>query len=79
MNIAYGNWKPAHNTINIGTQSVSNNNSIFEIPTNVPIIHIHVSCKNLKKLDIGTASDPMVVMLIPINDQNVEVSRTEVM
>ena len=79
MNIAYGNWKPTHNTINSGTQSVSNNNSIINIPANVPMINIHISCKNLKKLDIGTASDPMVVMFIPINGQNVEVSRTEVM
>ena len=42
------------------------------------IINIHVSCSKLKKLDVGSASDPIVVMFIPCNGKMVEISRTEV-
>lgn len=78
MNIAYGNWQPTHNKINSKTQSVLNNDTIDDAPSTLPIINIHVSCRNLKKLDVGSDSDPMVVMFVPTDSQNIEVSRTEV-
>ncbi|KAK8893511.1 hypothetical protein M9Y10_021933 [Tritrichomonas musculus] len=77
MNIAYGNYHSTQNKINTGTQSVSNDN-FTDVAVNVPIINIHAGCRNLKKLDVGSASDPMVVMFIPFNGQNVEIARTEV-
>lgn len=76
-NIAYGNYHLAKNQINKGTQSIGNSQMI-DIPTNQPIINIHVSCKHLKKLDLGSESDPMVVLFIPINGKEVEIARTEV-
>ncbi|KAH0785593.1 Copine family protein [Histomonas meleagridis] len=43
-----------------------------------PILNIHVSCENVIKLDIGSPSDPMCVLSIPVNGKYCEVSRTEV-
>ncbi|EAX98720.1 Copine family protein [Trichomonas vaginalis G3] len=43
-----------------------------------PIVDIHLSAKNLPKLDIGSQSDPLCVVFIPINGQWVEAARTEV-
>ncbi|OHT07237.1 Copine family protein [Tritrichomonas foetus] len=76
-NIAYGQWHSEQARINKGTEAV-NNTGLLDTPTNSPIINIHVSCKNLKKLDVGSESDPLVVLFVPVNGQYVEVARTEV-
>lgn len=67
MTIAYMN-KPA--------DSISNFDNI-NINSFHPIIEIHVSCKNLIKLDIGSHSDPMYVLLTQQNGEFVEFQRTE--
>lgn len=79
MPIAYGDICVKHNDkINDGKHSVSNDSAPVDITANYPILNIHVSCKDLVKLDIGSQSDPMIVMQIPINGKFIEVARTEV-
>lgn len=54
-----------------------NMSSIF-IPSNYPIIEMHISCKNLAKLDVTSESDPLCVLCTNQNGQKVEQDRTEV-
>ncbi|KAH0795551.1 Copine family protein [Histomonas meleagridis] len=80
MAVAYsGNFRmgPQNGKLNDGTQAVSNT-GVLDTASNDPIINIHVSCKDIIKLDIGSPSDPMVVMFVPVNGKYVEVARTEV-
>ncbi|OHS96833.1 Copine family protein [Tritrichomonas foetus] len=78
MSVAYGTWHQTQAKINNGLQAVGNSTEILDTASNAPIINIHVSCKNIEKLDVGSESDPMVVMFIPVNGQYVEIARTEV-
>lgn len=78
MNIAYGDDPTRkRGSINKGMDEVGNS-EMKDIATPHPILNIHVSAKSLPKLDIGSQSDPMCVLFIPINGQYVEVARTEV-
>ena len=78
MNIAYGAFKPNKiRTTNSGTVEI-NNQQVPMVSADEPIIDIHVQGKNLKKMDIGSESDPMCVLQIPQNGRYVEVARTEV-
>ena len=63
--------------MNKPTDSISNFDNI-NINSFHPIIEIHVSCKNLIKLNIGSDSDPMCVLLTQQNDEFVEFQRTEI-
>ena len=55
--------------------------SIFDNATinkfNHPIIEIHVSCKDLIKLDIGSPSDPFCIFCTKENGKFSESQRTE--
>lgn len=51
---------------------------VYEGQNNHPVIEVHVSCKNLIKLDIGSESDPMCVFFAKENDKYIEIDRTEV-
>ena len=79
MSIAYG--EVSHNipkaTINKDEAAVTNSQFI-DSAANQTIINVHISCRNLPKMDFANESDPMVVLSIPINGKYVEVSRTEV-
>jgi hypothetical protein len=78
MNIAYGLFKPPSvSQTNQGTVSV-NNLQQADVADSTPIIDIHVQGSNLKKMDIGSESDPMCVLMIPQKGKYVEVARTEV-
>ncbi|KAH0790512.1 Copine family protein [Histomonas meleagridis] len=79
MAVAYGGMKLGNQNgkLNNSTQAVSNT-GIIDNASNDPIINIHVSCKDIIKLDVGSPSDPMVVMFVPINGKYCEVARTEV-
>lgn len=79
MSVAYGPTTNAtrKKSINDDFSAVSNKHS-YDTATNNPILNIHVSCTNLPKLDIGSQSDPMVVLFLPVNGQYVEFARTEV-
>lgn len=59
-------------------KSMMENNLFLMIALMIYLPQIYVSYNNLKKLDVGSASDPMVVLFIPHNGQNIEVARTEV-
>ena len=79
MSIAYSDIRlKASKKLNDGSQAVSNNIPIVDMATNDPIINIHVFCTDLVKLDVGSDSDPMVVMQVPVNGKFVEIARTEV-
>ncbi|EAY06576.1 Copine family protein [Trichomonas vaginalis G3] len=78
MSIAYGAWKPQSiKSTNSGQVEVQNTSSA-EVTGDAPIIDMHVGGKELKKMDIGSESDPMCVLFIPMNGRMVEVARTEV-
>ncbi|OHT03805.1 Copine family protein [Tritrichomonas foetus] len=77
MNIAYGARTKTLSQINISTESV-NAIEIFDQAEANPVLNIHVACKDVIKLDIGSPSDPMCVLSIPINGSYQEVARTEV-
>jgi len=78
MSIAYGAIKSSSlGHTNTGTAAVSNT-SVADVAVTDPVIEIHVSATNLVKMDIGSDSDPMVVLFIPVNGKYVEVDRTEV-
>lgn len=77
MAVAYTNFKKEKATINDSYESVTNE-QINNFCYSDPVLDIHVSCQNLVKMDIGSESDPMVVLFIPVNGQYVEVARTEV-
>lgn len=72
MNFAKGSSK-----VNDGKQAILQSN-MTDNATQDPILNVHVSCENVIKLDIGSPSDPMCVLFIPINGQYHEVARTEV-
>lgn len=79
MSIAYG-FNTHHSTpshLNSGHDSISNIPPMDVAPV-YPIIEIHVSCKKLVKLDVGSQSDPMCVLFAKQNNRFTEVSRTEV-
>ena len=76
-NIAYGTFHQQRQRINKGNESVGG--CVFaQTNPNLEIIDIHVSLKNVRKLDKVSESDPMVVLSIPVDGQIVEVARTEV-
>lgn len=76
--IAYGCSGKSVSQININTSAVDAT-ALFENASANPIINIHVACKNVIKLDIGSPSDPMCVLKIPTgNGHFAEVARTEV-
>lgn len=76
--IAYGCSGKSVSQININTSAVDAT-PLFENASANPIINIHVACKNVIKLDIGSPSDPMCVLKIPTgNNSFSEVARTEV-
>ena len=79
MAVAYGavSVTPHNDRMNADESRISNT-QIIEITNAQQIINIHISCKNLPKMDVGSESDPMVVMSIPVNGRYEEVSRTEV-
>lgn len=68
MTIAYMN-KPNDSITNLIS---------FNAQSSYPIIEIHVSCKDLIKLDVGSESDPMCVFFTQNNGQYTETERTEV-
>ena len=78
-NIAYGSMNKGGNTskINDGKQAVCQA-GMTDNATQDPILNVHVACENVIKLDIGSPSDPMCVLFIPINGKYCEVARTEV-
>ena len=76
-NIAYGTFRHQHQRVNDGKESIGGDN-FEQVETNLEVLDIHVSLKNIKKLDKTSESDPMVVLSIPMNGQIVEVGRTEV-
>lgn len=76
-NVAYGALRRSMTQINVVTSSIEAE-PLFDHASSNPIINIHVACKNVIKLDVGSPSDPMCVLKIPINNEYVEVSRTEV-
>lgn len=51
---------------------------LYEIQTTIPIIEIHVSCKNLASLDIGTKSDSLCLFETEQKGKYIEEDRTEV-
>ena len=63
--------------VNNGLVSISNSND-SAIVSNKPVIEIHVSAKNVIKLDVGSESDPMCVLFIQKDGKWIENSRTEV-
>ena len=79
--IAYGiaGTAAGHASINKDSHAVVNTSATVDNPTNNPIIDIHVSCKDLPKLDVASQSDPMVVLFY-MNEARawVECARTEV-
>lgn len=79
MSIAYGvtphKSTPSH--LNSGHDSISCAQPLDAAPI-YPIIEIHVSCKKLIKLDVGSESDPMCVLFAEQNSRFTEVARTEV-
>ena len=68
MKIAYMS-KPNDSVTNLYTHNISSNH---------PIIEIHVSCKDLIKLDVGSESDPMCIFFTQDNGKYTEIERTEV-
>lgn len=80
MSIAYGvSSGGAARGITKDKSSVGNSISVGDNTTGYPVIDIHVSCKNLAKMDIGSPSDPMAVMFTMGSDgKYVECARTEV-
>lgn len=65
--------------INTDNQAVSNSAQVLDNATPNPILDIHVSCRDLPKLDVTSESDPMVVMFIPDRSgRDLECARTEV-
>ena len=62
--------------MNKPADSISNFDNI-NINSFHPIIEIHVSCKDLIKLDIGSESDPMCVLFTKENGNFIESQRTE--
>ena len=76
MSIAYTNFRKGTARINAGNESVTN--EITNIETSKPLLNLHVSCRDVIKLDIGSPSDPMCVMFIPVDGKYVEIARTEV-
>lgn len=78
MNIAYASYKPSNvRQTNKGTVAVENAR-VADVANSAPVIDIHLQGRELKKMDIGSESDPMCVLMIPQNGRYVEVSRTEV-
>lgn len=79
MSIAYGITPRAKgpSRLNDGRDSISVQGPV-ESASVYPIIEIHVACKNLVKLDVGSESDPMCVLFAKQNDRFIEVARTEV-
>ena len=65
--------------INKDSQAVVTTVASLEAPSAHPILNIHVSCKNLPKLDVTSQSDPMAVMYY-MNEAGawIECARTEV-
>lgn len=57
--------------------SISNFDNININKSNHPIIEIHVSCKNLIKLDVGSQSDPFCIFMTKENGKFAESQRTE--
>jgi hypothetical protein len=51
---------------------------VADVATTEPIIDLHVQGRDLKKMDVGSESDPMCILMIPYNGRFVEVARTEV-
>lgn len=51
---------------------------LYEIQTNHPIVEIHVSCKNLAKLDLGSKSDSLCLFETEQNKKYIEEDRTEI-
>lgn len=62
---------------NEANHKYQNFNNTF-IPSFYPIVEIHISCKDLAKLDLTSQSDPMCVLFTNQNGQYSEQDRTEV-
>ena len=78
MNIVYANVKSSNVSMtNKGTVAI-NNTQIPDIAISDPILDVHLAAQNVVKMDIGSESDPMCVLFIPINGKFTEVARTEV-
>ena len=77
MSVAYGGIQKTASQINMRTESVGSIQYYDRVLAN-PVLNIHVSCKNVVKLDITSPSDPMCVMLVPNNGKYYEIARTEV-
>ena len=79
MSIAYGGVSHGAQRQGINKdEAVVTNTQIVESTGSQIIINVHISCKNLPKMDVVSESDPMVVMSIPVNGKYEEVARTEV-
>jgi len=76
--VAYTSFRANLSKINNSTASIGNSSVTTDIPTSDPVIQIHPSCENVVKLDVGSPSDPMCVLFIPVDGKYVEVDRTEV-
>ncbi|KAH0785411.1 Copine family protein [Histomonas meleagridis] len=77
MSIAYGTHIHQNATINSAEANVSNS-TMLDNASKDPILNIHVSCENVIQLDLGSPSDPMCVLFVPVNGKYCEVARTEV-
>lgn len=56
----------------------ANQEELLHVSSNYPTIEMNVSGRDLVKLDIGSPSDPMVIMMIKHKDKWEEVDRTEI-
>ena len=56
MNIAYGTYETGR------CNDFASQLELQHVSSNYPVLEIHVAGKDLKKLDVGSPSDPMVVM-----------------
>ena len=64
MSIAFSSlYTQGSNRLNSEKSAILNSN-IENFISNDPLIDIHVSCKNVVKLDVGSQSDPMCVLMV---------------